>query len=517
MGTLVAESINKKRIAKNTVLLYVRMAFNMLVAFYTSRILLSILGVDDYGIYNVVGGVVAIFAFLNGALGGATSRFITFDLGRKDPENLSKTFSAALVCHLFIGVIIVSLAEILGLYLFNYKMIIPESSKNAALWVFHFSVASTFLTMTQIPYNACIIAHERMNAFAYIGIMDTLLRLGIVLILKFFFDSNRLFLYGLLILVLTFVITACYRIYCLRNFSECKLRFTFDKERTKTLFAYAGWDFIGSFSAVAQGQGLNVLLNTFFGPAVNAARAISVQVNGAVGQFSNNFMMAVRPQIIKAYANNKIEEMMNLVYLSAKYGFIMVLFIVLPLMMETNYVLKVWLKDVPAFASSFCKILLLVSLINVWRNPFIVSLHATGNIRLANLICGTILVSTLPISYVLLKMGAEPTSVFWATLIITGIVLVIDLINLKRFLPISLIRHFEQVVFPCMSISAVVGLTLFFMQKVMLESACRLFWVACVSSIELCLMSYLFVLDKDSRKKINQKLRKITHARTYFK
>ena len=384
----MTESINKKRIAKNTVLLYMRMAFNMVVAFYTSRILLNVLGVDDYGIYNVVGGVVALFSFLNSTLGGATSRFITFDLGKGNLENLGKTFSAALMSHLFIGVVIILLAETIGLYFLNNKMIIPESSKNAAIWVFHFSVVSAFLTMTQIPYNACIIAHERMNAFAYIGIMDTLLRLGVVLLLKYFFNSDRLFLYGLLILVLTFFITVCYRVYCRKNFSECRLRFTFDMERTKTLFSYAGWDFIGSFSTVAQGQGLNVLLNMFFGPAVNAARAISVQVNGAIGQFSNNFMMAVRPQIIKSYANGQVKEMLDLVYQAAKYGYVLSLFLVLPLIVEAEYILKLWLKDVPGFAVPFCQILLVVSLVNVWRNPFIAALHATGNIKLANALCG---------------------------------------------------------------------------------------------------------------------------------
>lgn len=508
----MTETINKKRIAKNTVLLYGRMLFNMVVAFYTSRILLDNLGVDDYGVYNVVGGVVALFSFLNGSLGGATSRFITFDLGKGNLDDLSKTFSAAFLCHLMIGAIVVLLAETIGFYLLTHKMILPDESRMAALWVFHLSVASAFLTMTQVPYNASIIAHERMNAFAYIGIMDTLLKLGIVLVLEYFFDANRLFFYGLFIFIETIVVTISYRLYCRSNFAECKLRFSYDSVRTKRLFSYAGWDFIGCFSTVAQGQGLNVLLNMFFGPAVNAARALSVQVNGAVGQFSNNFMMALRPQIIKAYANNQIKEMLDLVYPSAKYGFIMSLFIVMPLIMETQYVLELWLKDVPDFAVPFCQILLLVSLINVWRNPFIASLHATGNIKLANVLCGTILVSTLPISYVALKMGAGPISVFWITLFITGFVLLVDLINLKRFLPISLSRHLKQVVLPCVSVSVVVALTLFFIQNLMSESFMRLVLITVTSSIELCLISYVFVVDRETKKKINQRVRKIIHV-----
>ena len=504
----MTETINKKRIAKNTMLLYGRMLFNMVVVFYTSRILLNILGVEDYGVYNVVGGVVALFSFLNGTLGGATSRFITFDLGKGNLEDLSKTFSAAFICHLIIGGIVVILAESIGLYLLTHKMIIPEESRTAAMWVFHFSVASAFLTMTQVPYNASIIAHEKMNAFAYIGITDTILKLSVVLILKYLFDTNRLFLYGLFIFCETIIITVCYRLYCRKCFDECKLHFSYDATRTKRLISYAGWDFIGCFSTVAQGQGLNVLLNMFFGPAVNAARAISVQVNGAVGQFSNNFMMAVRPQIIKAYANNQIKEMMDLVYPSAKYGFIMALFLVLPLVAETHIILEFWLKNVPDFAVPFCQILLIVSLINVWRNPFIAALHATGNIKLANILCGTILVSTLPISYVALKMGAGPTSVFEITLVITGVVLFIDLINLKRFLPISLVRHFKQVVFPCVSVFAIVALTLFFLQNLMSESFVRLVLITVTSSVELSLISYAFIVDKETRKKINQRVRK---------
>ncbi len=506
------EVINKKRIAKNTILLYGRMVFNMVVVFYTSRILLNILGVNDYGVYNVVGGVVALFSFLNGSLGGATSRFITFDLGKDDPNELAKTFSAAFFCHLAIGLIIVLLAETIGLYLLNEKMIIPDESKVATMWIFQFSIASTFLTITQVPYNACIIAHERMNAFAYIGIADTLLKLGVVLSLKYFFFSDRLFLYGLFILLETFVITILYRVYCRKNFAECKFRFSHDSARMKKIFSYAGWDLIGNFSTVAQGQGLNVLLNMFFGPAVNAARAISVQINGAVGQFSNNFMMAVRPQIIKSYANGQIKEMMDLVYPSAKFGFIMSLFLVLPLISETHYVLQLWLKNVPDYAVPFCQIFLLVSLVNVWRNPFIAALHATGNIKLANAICGTILVSTLPISYVGLKMGAGPVSVFWITFIITVIVLVVDLINLKRFLPISLIRYFGQIAFPCLFVSSIVVATLFVVQNQITESFVRLIITAVVSSVELFAISYAFVLEKETKRKINQRIRKIIHV-----
>lgn len=506
------EVINKKKIAKNTVLLYGRMVFNMAVVFYTSRILLNILGVNDYGVYNVVGGVVALFSFLNGNLGGATSRFITFDLGKGNFGDLSKTFSAAFLCHVMIGLIVVLLAETIGLYLLSHKMIIPEESRIAAMWVFHLSVASAFLTMTQVPYNACIIAHERMTAFAYIGIMDTLLKLGVVLVLENCFDTNRLFFYGLFIFCETIIITISYRFYCRKNFAECKLCISYDSARTKRLFSYAGWDFIGSFSTVAQGQGLNVLLNMFFGPAVNAARAISVQVNGAVGQFSNNFMMAVRPQIIKSYANGQTKEMMDLVYLSAKFGFIMSLFFALPLISETHYVLQLWLKNVPDYAVIFCQILLLVSLVNVWRNPFIAALHATGNIKLANAVCGTILVLTLPISYIALKMGAGPTSVFWITLIITGGVLFADLINLKRFLPISFVRHFRQVLLPCLCVGGVVVASLFVVQNQITESFLRLILTTTISSAELLVVSYAFVLDKETKRKINQEIRKIIHG-----
>lgn len=503
----MSEIINRKKIAKNTVLLYTRMLFNMAVVFYTSRILLNILGIENYGVYNVIGGVIALFSFLNGSLAGATSRFITIDLGKGNISNLSKTFSAAFLCHLIIGAIIVILAETIGFHLLSHKIIIPVESRNAATWVFHFSVISAFLTMTQIPYNACIIAHERMNAYAYIGITETLLKLLVVFLLKHFHSSNILFWYGLLTLWATLFTTMCYRFYCHKFFSECKLRFSFNAIKIKQLFLYAGWDLIGNCSIVAQGQGLNVLLNIFFGPGVNAARAISIQVSGAVGQFCSNFMMAVRPQIIKSYAINQIKEMIDLVYSSAKYGFILSLFLVIPLTMEADYILTLWLHDVPKYSVKFSQILLAVTLINVWRNPFVAALHATGKIKLANMLCGTILVSTLPISYLALKKGAGPTSVFWITLSITGLVVLIELLNIKRLLPISLIRYFTKVVLPCLFTTTLVVLSLTILKSQIPESLLRLILSTSTSSLELCIVSYLFILDNQTKNKIKDKIK----------
>lgn len=511
------ETVNKKRIAKNTILLYIRMAFNMAVALYTSRALLRVLGVEDYGLYNVIGGVVVLFSFLNTSLAGASSRFITFNLGKNDPKELKRIFSAVLLCHVCIAVLIVFLAETVGLYFVLHKMVVPEGRMNVVLWVYQFSIAAAVCTMTQVPYNACIIAHERMNAFAYIGIGETVLKLLAVFGVLVFSDSDRLFVYAFLILCVVVGITICYRLYCKIHFKECSFHFVWDSNLYRTLLAYAGWDLIGNFSVIAQGQGLNVLLNVFFGPEVNAARAVSVQVQGALVQFSNNFMLAVRPQIIKSYACGKVDAMLDLVYQSAKYGYALTLFFVAPIFFEMDIILKLWLQNVPDFAVPFCRILLLVSLVNVLRNPFIAALHATGNIRLANFLCGSILVSTLPLSYLWLKLGGAPLSVFWITLFITFIVVWIDLLNLKRLLPISLVRHFVQIILPCTTISVVDGLVLYVLQCYTPPSFTRLASTILISSVILLIFSYALILEKETRKKLLNKLDSLYHARKNIK
>jgi O-antigen/teichoic acid export membrane protein len=500
-------SIDKKRIAKNTILLYVRMALNMAVSLYTSRVLLRVLGIEDYGLYNVIGGVVILFSFLNNSMGGATSRFITFALGKGDSKELNRIFSASLLNHIFIAIMIFILAETIGLYLVFQKLVIPTERFNSALYVYQFSIFTAMLTMTQIPYNACIIAHEKMSAFAYLSIGETLLKLGAVIVLQFVYGYDRLTIYAVLIFIITIFITLSYRLYCKKSFEECTYHFFMDSVLYKKLFVYAGWDLIGGFSGIAQGQGLNILLNMFFGPVVNAARAVSVQVQTALSQFSSNFMMAVRPQVIKAYAEGKVSEMLNLVYLSTRYGSALTLFFALPVFIEIEYILRLWLGTVPKYADSFCRVLILVILVNVMRNPFVAAFHAVGHIRLGNVVCGSLLISTLPIAYIALKHGASPLSVFWITLVITGVAQWVDLLNLKRFLPISFSQYLKLVYAPVWSLVLISGSLVYCFQCTMEPSFLRLIGVTIVSFVVIACYSYVFILTRDVRNRLKYKLK----------
>ena len=322
---MATTSANNKRIAKNTLLLYVRTLFVMVVSLYTSRVVLNTLGVSDYGIYNVVGGVVTMFGFINSSMTSATQRYITFALGKGDMTQLQKVFCTALQIHVFISVLIIVLGETVGLWFMYTQMQIPESRMDAAFWVLQCSIISTAIMIISVPYNADIIAHEKMSAFAYISILEVVLKLAVVFLLLVF-SYDKLILYAFLILMVQLLIRFCYSYYCNRHFEESKYHHVWDKTLFKEMTGFAGWSMFGNLSGVLFGQGLNMLLNVFFGPVVNAARAVSVQVQGAIQQFVGNFQMALNPQITKTYATGKMDDMHKLMYRSARFSFYLLFF-----------------------------------------------------------------------------------------------------------------------------------------------------------------------------------------------
>lgn len=409
---------NSKRIAKNTMFLYIRMMVAMIVALYTSRVILNTLGATDYGIYNVVGGVVTIVAFLNGALGASTSRFLTFALGEKDIVKQRKTFGAALNLHICVALLVLILGESVGLWFFYEKMIIPEERIIAAFWVYQFSIITTMVAFTQVPYNASLIAHEDMSIYAYVGLYEAFSRLAIALLIAVS-PIDTLVFYGLLLLLNTIAIQLFYRWYASRNFVECRFSLIRDKALYKQLLSYGGWDLFGNLAVVCQGQGVNLLLNVFFGPVVNAARAIAFQIQGAVMQFVNNFMTAVRPQVIKNYAEGNVEIMYKLTFYTAKFSYMLMLALVVPICFEINFILELWLgSDVPTETAIFA---VLVLITYTWRTFHIAALmpyHAIGRIRTGNLAIGTLMIVSLPIGYLFLKMGFPAHTVFLVILLI---------------------------------------------------------------------------------------------------
>jgi O-antigen/teichoic acid export membrane protein len=408
----------------------------MLISLYTSRVVLNALGVEDFGIYNVVGGVVAMFSIMSGALSTATTRFITFELGKKNFDKLKKVFSTSINIQVLISVCIVIVAETAGLWFLNAKMNIPDERMTAANWVFQFSVLTFVVTLISIPYNAAIIAHEQMKIFAYIGILEVILKLAIVyLLLLSSFD--KLIVYAFLLLLVSIAIRMIYGIYCKRHFPECKYYFVLDKPLLKEMTRFAGWNFIGSSAYVLKEQGVNIVLNLFCGVAINAARGIAAQVNHAITGFVNNFIMALNPQITKSYAENNRNDMLMLVQQGARFSFYLLLLLALPVIIDTEYVLTVWLRLVPEHAVNFVRLILIYAMGSSLSNTLVTAMLATGRIKKYQIIVGGLNMMNLPVSYLCLRLGAAPESTMLVAIVISQICLAARLWLLRNMIGLS--------------------------------------------------------------------------------
>ena len=396
-----------KEIAKNTVFLYIRMLFIMAVSLYSSRVVLNILGASDYGLYNVVGGVVAMLSFINGAASSGTSRFLTFYLGKEDNYNYQQVFSAAFYIHLGIAFIIFILGETAGLWFVNNKLIIEPGREEAALFVYHLSLITCFVTFTQVPYNASLIAHEKMDIYAYIGIVEAVLKLGILLVLKQS-HYDKLKTYAILLLTISILIALFYRFYCHHLYKECRLVRVKNKKTVKNLIVYSSWDMYGNLSSIAQTQGINIVINMFLATVVNAARGIAYQVDAAVNNFISNFLTAVNPQIVKQYAAGNKEGSKSLLLSSTKYSFYLMLALSLPICLTAEPLLHLWLGTVPEYATIFLQLAIITSLFQVFDTSFYTALYAKGRIRENALISPVIGFLVLPVSYIFFRTGSSP-------------------------------------------------------------------------------------------------------------
>lgn len=405
-------SSNNKRIAKNTLILYLRMFFLMLISLYTSRLVLQILGVDDFGIYNAVGGVVSMFALLSGSLTNSVMRYLTIELGRNNQEELEKVFSTSINVMLILGGVLLLIGETIGLWFLNEKMNIPEGRMIAANWVYQCSVATFIINLLSIPYNASIISHEKMGVFAYISILEAVLKILLVCLL-FFIKVDKLILYSVLMLFVAGIIRLIYGVYCKRKFSECTYRSVYDRSLIKGMTSFAGWNFFGQGANVICGQGINILMNIFYGVTVNAARGIAQQVKGTVYSFITNFTVALNPQITKSYAAGDLNYMHSLIYRGAKLSFFLMLFLIIPLCYEAESILGLWLGIVPDYAVLFVRLTLIEATINVVNETIVKGLHATGNIKKYMLIVGFVEFSIFPLTYLAFKIGL-PVEVSYA-------------------------------------------------------------------------------------------------------
>lgn len=495
------------RLAKNTMFLYFRMIFIMAVTLYTSRVVLRVLGVEDFGIFNVVAGVVAMFGFLNSSMSATTQRFISFSLGKGD-ANLNKVFSTCVLTHALIALGVLVLVESVGLWFLYNKMIIPDVRMDAAFWVFQFSALSTVVTVMSIPFNADIIAHEKMSAFAYISIVEVCLKLLIVFLLDVG-NIDKLVLYGFLLLLVQCGIFLTYMGYCLRHFKESRFRFVYEKKLFSEVFSFAGWNLWGYLASILYTQGLNILLNVFFGPVVNAARGLANQVDGAIRLFASNFQMAINPQIVKTYAAKDLESMHRLVFRSSKFSFFLLLALSLPVMIEAPVILRLWLSTVPDWTASFLRLMLVVVIVDSVANPLMTSAAATGRIKLYQSVLGGIQLLIVPVAYVVLRMGGEPNSVFVVHICICLIAFAVRLFIVRGMIGLSIKKYLMEV---CVKsgvvtvVATVLPLTLYFSMNNSLLSAIVVVFVSLGS---VAVSAYAIGLTKSERVFVSDKIGQI--------
>lgn len=433
--------VNNKRIAKNTLFLYLRMVFILCINLFASRMILKYLGVSDFGIYNVVGGCTALIGMFNSAMIVSTQRYLSFELGVGNFEALSKVFSVSLSIYVIVSILFFIAAETIGLWFLNTQLVIPESRIYAANWVFQLSILSVINSLLYDPYNASVIAHEKMNVYAFMSIAQSALLLLIVFCLPLI-PFDRLIVYALLYFFVTLVITLACRIYCVRNFKECKFKFVRDKSLFKEIISYSGWNFFGSAAGVAKGHGLNILLNIFFSPVVNAANAIAAQIISGVSMLFSNFYMAVSPQITKSYAAKEYNDMFNLIFRSSKFSFFLIFIVALPILIETPYIVNIWLGQIPQYVVPFTRIVIIIAAVDAISSPLMTSLHATGKIKLYQIVVGATTILIVPISYLFLSMGNPAISVFVVSLAVSILNFLLRIAFVKYQIPAFSSRAF---------------------------------------------------------------------------
>ena len=471
---------------------------NACILLYSSSVIVKVLGVEDFGIYNVVGGIISMFAFINGGMVAATQRYITFEIGSGNTNQLKKVFSTSLQIHAIISVIIIILGETVGLWFLLEKLVIPESRMSAAIWVYQLSIVACIVNIMSIPYNADIIAHEKMSAFAYISIVEVVLKLLIVYMLVFS-PLDKLIVYAVLLLVVQIAIRLIYTTYCKKHFEETSYSKCCDKSLVKEMASFAGWSFWGSLAGILYTQGLNMMLNIFFGPVVNAARAIAVQVQSAVQQFVTNFQMAINPQITKSYAKGDLNQMHNLMFRSARFSFLLLLLITLPVLLETNFLLTVWLKTVPENTVVFTQIMICIALIYTTANPCVIANQATGKVKIYQAVVGGILLTILPISYIVLKLGAPAYSVFIVHFCIESIAQFFRMYMLRKLINLRIWEYIKNIYIPIIATMIVAIILPIFVHKQFEEGWIRLLMVTLTCIVSVGLSAFFIGFTKHER------------------
>lgn len=468
----------------------------------TGRVVLQTLGVEDYGINSVVGGVIGMFAVIQASMIGATSRFITYEMGRGDEKRLSDTFSTTLTIHIIIAIILFVVLETVGLWFVNNKLVIPENRLFATNCIYQFSIVSAMLNITQTPYSSTLIAHEKMNIYAYFDILNTFLKLVIIYVLLIG-NMDKLILYGILTFCVSTLMLTLNRIYCLRNFPESHYHFIWKKEMLKPMVSFSGWDMFGNVAVMSRGSGVAMLLNMFFGPAMNAAAGIANSVTSVVGGFSGNILMAVRPQIVKRYASGEYESMVKLMHEGCTLSFLLMTYLTVPLMSEIHFVLNLWLGIVPDYACIFTNLVLAFSIIGCFSSVVMQVVHATGYIKKTSIFNGTIYIMVLPVTYIAFKMDAPAWVPFAYNAFAFFVGSMMNTYFMTTYIPqLSLRKFFLRTIMPCFLLYIVVAIPAIFLHLTLEEGWLRLFLTIGVTVILTSILGYRFMLNKETRAKV---------------
>ena len=507
------ESASNKRIAKNTILLYLRMVFMMFVGLFTTRVILKALGVSDLGLINVAGSVVGMFTFMNGTLTSGTQRFLTYGIGEGNQTNLNRIFSSALTLHLIFAIIIVLLCETIGLWYMLNKFVCEPERFNAAMWCYQLSVLSTFIGILLIPFNSCLIAHEHMGMYAYMSIYDAsakLLAAYLIMIIPW----DRVIFYSTLCFIVNLTPTYIYNWYCRKHFEECKFKFSYDKSTMKEMLTFSGWNAIGCLADMGQGTGVNLVLNAFFGTIVNGARGIALQANNWVYKFVDSFIVAIRPQITKAYAAGDHKRLANLVCNGSSYAAYLYLFLGIPLFIEIEWILQLWLGECPEHTGTFLRIIMIQLLFQTMGHLTITAMHATGRMKAVNLTVGLALLTIVPIAYLLSASGFTPEKVLAFCVIPWIIVPFIRIYWVNKYSnkKFPVYRYVTQVYIK----TAILALLMFippllvYNNTTSINATIQFFLVATSSCITSCITIYYLGLSPNVRKMVVAKIKHIT-------
>lgn len=440
-------SLSNKRIAKNTLFLYMRMLVMMLTALFTSRIVLDVLGTADYGLNNVIGGVVVLFSFLNSALLSATQRFLNFHLGRKDYKQANVVFCMSLNTYMLLSILVVILGETIGLWIVNTQLNIPLERMYAAQWVYQFTLVQFVFNLLRVPYNASVIAYEQMNFFAYISLVEVIAKLLVVYLL-YITTFDKLIFYSFLYTLVPLVVTFVYKLYCNRHFDTTKYKTFWDKVAFKEMFKFSGWSLFGSLANLFAQQGLNILINIFYGVTVNAAAGIASQISSNVYGFISNFQTAFQPQIVKTYAAKEVKRFHKLIFQTSKFSYFMVIVLVLPILFTIDGILEIWLTNVPEYTAIFCRLILIFLSIETIMAPLWMSVQATGKIRNYQMLMASFIFMNFPIAYILLKMGLPVYTVWVVRIVVNMATMVARCIYMKKNMGFPLLLYVYEVIVP---------------------------------------------------------------------